>query len=94
MSTKANWQREGACRNVPVSSGLFFALENNQKNPRLRLKEAKKICADCPVLKECGEHALYHEHYGVWGGMSERERRRVRSERGIVTSTMRQGAQT
>jgi WhiB family redox-sensing transcriptional regulator len=78
---------------VPVSSGLFFALENKQKNPRLRLKEAKKICADCPVLKECAEHALHHEHYGVWGGMSERERRRVRSERGIVTSTMRQGAQ-
>jgi len=46
------------------------------------------------VLNECAEHALQHEHYGVWGGMSERERRRVRAARGIVTSTMRQGSET
>lgn len=94
MVIKANWQREGACRNVPISSGLFYACENNENKPRLRLEEAKKICATCPVLKECAEHALQHEHYGVWGGMSERERRRVRAKRGIVTTTVRQGAET
>ena len=40
--------------------------------------EAKKICAACPVLAECRAHAIPNEHYGVWGGLSESERNRLR----------------
>lgn len=40
---------------------------------------AKKICASCPVKVQCLEYAIVHdERFGVWGGLSERERRRYR----------------
>ena len=42
-------------------------------------REAKKICAGCPVRAECLESALANdERFGIWGGLSERERRRLR----------------
>ena len=41
-------------------------------------REAKKVCAVCPVRTECLEWALEHkERAGVWGGLSERERRKL-----------------
>lgn len=42
-------------------------------------REAKRICAACPVRNECLEHALVNdERFGIWGGLSERERRRMK----------------
>jgi WhiB family redox-sensing transcriptional regulator len=46
-------------------------------------REAKKICLGCEVRAECLEYALAHdERFGIWGGLSERERRRLK--RGII----------
>lgn len=46
-------------------------------------REAKKICLGCEVRHECLEYALEHdERFGIWGGLSERERRRLK--RGII----------
>lgn len=39
---------------------------------------AKRICARCPVLAECLAYAVEHHELGVWGGTSERERRKLR----------------
>lgn len=45
-------------------------------------REAKRICRDCPVQSECLDYALAHDiRYGIWGGASERERRRLRRAR-------------
>ncbi|WP_456868684.1 WhiB family transcriptional regulator [Geodermatophilus sp. SYSU D00766] len=45
-------------------------------------REAKRVCAGCSVRTECLEFALANdERFGIWGGLSERERRRVRLER-------------
>lgn len=42
-------------------------------------REAKRICAACPVREDCLDHALLQEErFGIWGGYSERERRRMR----------------
>ncbi|MBU6146908.1 MAG: WhiB family transcriptional regulator [Actinomycetales bacterium] len=42
-------------------------------------REAKRVCMACEVRAECLEYALTHdERFGIWGGMSERERRRLR----------------
>ena len=42
-------------------------------------REAKKVCLTCDVRQECLEYALAHdERFGIWGGLSERERRRGR----------------
>ena len=44
-------------------------------------REAKRVCRSCDVRAECLEYALEHdERHGVWGGMSERERRRLKRE--------------
>ena len=42
-------------------------------------REAKKVCRACEVRAECLEYALEHdERFGIWGGLSERERRRIK----------------
>jgi WhiB family redox-sensing transcriptional regulator len=42
-------------------------------------REAKRICSECPVRDECLEYALEEdERFGIWGGMSERERRKLK----------------
>jgi WhiB family redox-sensing transcriptional regulator len=42
-------------------------------------REAKRVCSGCSVRAECLESALaYDERFGIWGGLSERERRRLR----------------
>jgi WhiB family redox-sensing transcriptional regulator len=46
-------------------------------------REAKKVCRGCEVRAECLEYALEHdERFGIWGGMSERERRRLKRHAG------------
>ena len=47
-------------------------------------REAKKVCRGCEVRAECLEYALEHdERFGIWGGLSERERRRLKREAGL-----------
>lgn len=44
-------------------------------------REAKKVCRGCEVRAECLEYAVEHgERFGIWGGLSERERRRMKPE--------------
>ncbi|MFJ5035788.1 WhiB family transcriptional regulator [Streptomyces sp. NPDC088560] len=49
--------------------------------------EAKAVCVHCPVRIDCLAYALDHrESYGVWGAMTERERRALLRRRPTVTS--------
>lgn len=42
-------------------------------------RDAKRVCANCDIRDACLEYALDHdERFGVWGGLSERERRQIR----------------
>ena len=42
-------------------------------------REAKRVCSTCEVREECLEYALAHdERFGIWGGLSERERRKLK----------------
>ena len=48
-------------------------------------KEAKEVGRGCIVKEDCLEYALSHgEKFGIWGGMSERERRRLRRQRALA----------
>lgn len=68
MSTE--WMADGKCREVPPET--FFPSDG------LGVIRAQKICATCEVSSECLEYALEnHIDHGVWGGKSERERRRI-----------------
>lgn len=68
------WRDQGACRGADPA--LWFP-ERGQS-----CVEAKTICAGCPVRGECLDFALdLGEKFGIWGGKSERERRRMRPAR-------------
>jgi WhiB family redox-sensing transcriptional regulator len=50
-------------------------------------REAKRVCGGCAVRTECLEAALANdERFGIWGGLSERERRRLRLQRRMPIS--------
>ncbi|AUG79463.1 WhiB family transcriptional regulator [Kitasatospora sp. MMS16-BH015] len=75
------WHTGAACRRD--EAGLFFAPSKEPTAARLaREEQAKQVCARCPVLLECREHALAQpEPYGVWGGLTAAERRVVLARR-------------
>jgi WhiB family redox-sensing transcriptional regulator len=75
------WHSDAACRSD--EAGLFFAPSKEPTAARLaREGAAKRVCARCPVMVECREHALLQpEPYGVWGGMTAAERRVVLARR-------------
>lgn len=75
------WHADAVCRRD--EAGLFFAPSKEPTAARLsREQAAKRVCAGCPVLVECREHALLMpEPYGVWGGLTAAERRVVLSRR-------------
>lgn len=63
---------------------LWFAATGQNQWTR----EAKRICATCPVISECLEYALPLQFlFGVWGGLTADERARLRRKRGIVNQT-------
>ena len=68
------WMAEGNCRLHPPST--FFPSDG------VGVDRARKICRDCPVMATCLEYALEERiDHGVWGGCSERERRRILKRR-------------
>lgn len=83
MTDDWDWQQEGLCRGV--DSSMFFHPDGERGHARAtRERRAKTLCAECPVLLACREHALaVAEPYGIWGGLSESERAAIlREERG------------
>ena len=75
------WHAEAVCHRDEAA--LFFAPSKEPTAARLaREQAAKRVCARCPVLIECREHALLQpEPYGVWGGLTAAERRVVLARR-------------
>jgi WhiB family redox-sensing transcriptional regulator len=68
-----DWQERALCAQTDPEA--FFPEKGGST------REAKRICAGCDVRAECLEYALAHdERFGIWGGLSERERRRLRRE--------------
>ena len=62
-----NWKDDAECRDADPD--MFFPPEG------VNIREARAVCARCPVQEQCLEYALKHNiEFGVWGGMSRRER--------------------
>lgn len=69
-----DWRDLAECRGVDPD--LFFPTRGES------IATARATCAACPVRTECLEYAIEHrEKFGIWGGLSERERRRIRRDR-------------
>jgi len=79
------WSHRAKCHGLP--GNLFYA-EYQHNNSQVQ--EARSVCLGthpdhpgvCPVIQECLDYAINNgERYGVWGGCSERERRRIKRQR-------------
>ena len=75
------WMADGKCRELPPET--FFPTDG------VGVEIARRVCATCPVKEPCLEYALLHRiEHGVWGGHSERSRRRIlraRRDRQVVS---------
>jgi WhiB family redox-sensing transcriptional regulator len=66
-----SWQGDALCSQTDPEA--FFPEKGGST------RDAKRICGQCNVKSECLEYALKNdERFGIWGGLSERERRRLR----------------
>lgn len=70
-----SWRNKAACHGLDAS--IFYPGDDDDD-----ADQAKEICDGCPVQEACLEHALTRrEKEGVWGGCTERERRRIIRQR-------------
>jgi WhiB family redox-sensing transcriptional regulator len=70
----ATWRQRAACRGLDAD--IFYPVSDDDA------WEAQAVCASCPVRQPCLEHALtFREREGIWGGFTERERRRLIRQR-------------
>lgn len=78
MTWTQDWAADAACRSQGPDAMFVRGAEQNR---------AKQLCASCPVRAECLAEALDDRiEWGVWGGMTERERRALLRRRPHVTS--------
>lgn len=71
------------CRGADLA--MFFPRSGSLEAAR----DAKRICAGCPLRKPCLAYALHHQLAGIWGGTTQRERRRMQKARGITPIPVR-----
>ncbi len=68
----ARWRQQAACRGTDLD--LFFPERGESADP------ARQVCARCPVRQLCLDYALSNRiMHGIWGGLTERERRTLQS---------------
>jgi WhiB family redox-sensing transcriptional regulator len=76
-----DWMAKGNCATEPPST--FFPSDG------AGVEVARRICASCPVKEACLEYALRNRvDHGVWGGCSERERRRILKRRRVAAARL------
>ncbi len=72
--TQQTWRQHSACKGVDPD--IFYPVSDEEA------EVAKAVCAQCPVRQPCLEYALgTRERDGVWGGATEKERRRILRQR-------------
>jgi WhiB family redox-sensing transcriptional regulator len=73
IEEEPNWQERALCAQTDPEA--FFPEKGGST------REAKKVCLGCDVRGECLEYALQNdERFGIWGGLSERERRKLKKK--------------
>ena len=71
-----DWRHNAVCREEDPE--LFFPIGNTGP-ALLQIEEAKAVCRRCPVMEQCARWALESgQDSGVWGGLSEADRRRIK----------------
>ena len=71
------WRKDAACLGHPVEHWF-------PENKEIEEQElAMRICHGCPVKTECLEYSLLHEQDGIWGGVNQTDRQKLRKQRRI-----------
>ena len=79
--SRPDWRADAACRYTDPE--LFFP-DRDMRSARAQVKTAKLICRGCPVSATCLSWALASgQEAGIWGGLTEDERRRLHRRRGF-----------
>ena len=71
-----DWMAYGHCRGADVN--LFFPSAEDTVSAQASIAAAKALCAQCGVISECRAWAMMYEGFGVWGGLSAKERERAK----------------
>ena len=75
LPDESGWQERALCAQTDPEA--FFPEKGGST------RDAKRICTSCEVRSQCLEYALANdERFGIWGGLSERERRKLRKRAG------------
>jgi WhiB family transcriptional regulator, redox-sensing transcriptional regulator len=80
-----SWQLDAACRGA--ESHLFFAPNHFERKEDKESREAraKEICSTCSVIGPCRDYALaIREPHGIWGGLTEVERKAILVRDGLI----------
>ena len=67
-----------------IGGDLFFPEKEGQAFGNIEIAMAKRICLSCPHQTECAQWGIKKEIHGIWGGLTESDRRRVRKEKNIL----------
>lgn len=87
-----DWQRQAACTGLGTDAFFHPDGERGQRRAN-RERAALAVCASCPVMAACAEHALrVREPYGVWGGLTENDREEILARRGEAAPTPAQAS--
>jgi WhiB family redox-sensing transcriptional regulator len=85
MAPSWAWQDDAACWGEDLV--LFFGPDGERQPERdVRELKAKAICHGCPVRRECRDYAEDSRVAGIWGGLSEEDRKRERRRRSRATT--------
>jgi len=81
------WQQQGLCREV--TSDIFFYEEQKRgEDKRTRISQARAVCSICPVKQKCLDFSIRtNQSHGMWGGLTQEERRELIDDRQGTTSS-------
>jgi WhiB family redox-sensing transcriptional regulator len=71
------WRKQAACFGYPV---YHWFPESKEIEEQIL---AMQVCSQCPVKEDCLEYSLWHEQDGIWGGMNQTDRQKLRKKRRI-----------
>jgi len=90
LGEELDWQGKGACRQPGQDPERWFP---ERPDKAIKSRQVARICNQCEVRLQCAEWALrVHEEYGVWGGMSEEERRKYWRQEELFRATRRRAS--
>lgn len=88
---RPEWQKDAACHTADVN--LFFP----KRGEANKIAQAKRICATCPVINECRQYGIelaqQFDTVGIFGGLTQQNRRTLMKEQGLKISYSGIGAE-